>query len=561
MNNKNLIKCLLPVLLLVGCQNGNMSSSISESSIIHTLTQNMFEEFSANNITFKSDYLIYYYEKSNTDDIKTIERYDVTAKITEDAYSLRAYSYGTNQLLSSVDLAKNDQSYVVSRDLNIKNELVEVLSTTSDGKSYLWDKSVYFNFLGDFKAQDFTFVDETTFKYIGNDKTLPLYFLQSAIPVSSFDLDTLLIKVENNHIKSIHFKEVEDDTVYENCYYGRSVDITMQDLNNTTIEQVKPYEHSSDNDALITALDNMKKLKNYTITSSTINSNDKKTTITTLLSEDEVYQKDETSNEVIYSGYHKVEDKLYRVSSNGDKLIGEEVNGVTFNYPKFDFSGDIFTYKEEKDGYRHYTASRKMKEVLNYVAYEMEYSEIYYPSEDISIFVKDGYVTKIEFPVYTYVEGEAVLVTNQIEFSAFNETIIAPELWNGFVTEYHITSWDDEALVFEFENVDGSFETLSVGAVFDKYQVRDNIPFFLDEKYLCEVFGNHSSDDNTVYISFSSIGEYTLDMIDTMKNNLTTCGYTYEEMDDIYVYENIVISIYDMEGEFLCVDIEIDLSI
>lgn len=379
--------------------------------------------------------------------------------------------------------------------------------------------------------------------------------------MSYFDLDTLLIKIENNHIKSLHFKEIEDDTVYENCYYGRSVDITMQDINTTTIEQIKPYEHSAENDALITAIDNMQKLKNYTISSSTINGNDKKNTITTLLSGDEVYQKDETSTEVVYSGYHKVEDKLYQVSSTGDKLMGEEVNGVTFNYPSFDFSGDIFTYQGEKDGYRHYTTSRKMKEVLNHVAYEMEYSEIYYPEEDISFFVKDGYISKIEFPVYTYVNGEAVLVTNQIEFSAYNETVIAPELWDGFVLEYHITSWDDEALVFDFENADLSTETLSVGAVFDKYNVREKIPFFLDENYLCSIFGNHSTEDNCVYISFESIGTYTLDMMETMKNNLKTFGYTYEEMDDIYVYENIVISIYDMEGEFLCVDIEIDLSI
>lgn len=153
MNNKKIIRCLLPIFLLVGCQNINTSSSSSESSLSHTLTQSMFEEVSENNITFKSDYLIYYYEKANAEEIKTVERYDVTAKITENSYSVRAYGYGTNQLLSSVDLTKNDQSYVVSRDINIKNELVEVLSTTSDGKAYLWDNSVYFNFLGVLKLR------------------------------------------------------------------------------------------------------------------------------------------------------------------------------------------------------------------------------------------------------------------------------------------------------------------------------------------------------------------------------------------------------------------------
>ena len=137
--NKTILKTVSTLMLLtiVGCSNVTSSSSTSTSTSSNSnntestssnkdnlLLKEMLDEISDPNITYHSDYYLYYYYIGEEDEVFQTQRFDVFAKITEELYDMKAYEYGTNRIASSAHLEKDSDGHVSYSEINIRNELV-----------------------------------------------------------------------------------------------------------------------------------------------------------------------------------------------------------------------------------------------------------------------------------------------------------------------------------------------------------------------------------------------------------------------------------------------------
>lgn len=533
----------------------------------------MLENISNSNITYRSDYSIYYYYIDGSKNIETIQRYDVVAKITEKLYDMKAYLYEDAAIASYAHLERDNEGYVSYSDININNELVSERAIDEDGNPFLWEESVYYNLIKYLKTEDFEKIDNETYKYIGNLNDIPLSIIHTAVPLSYFDIESFTLKIKDNAIESLFFQEKESDEVYEDCMYGRTISIKFENIGTTEIKRIEPYNEVEDNNALGLALNDIKSKDNYTITSKGI-LEDKSEILfqETFIIKNDILQIQNTNPGVYKTGCHTYNDELYIFESSDEYLLGEKAASflkVTSFIPTFNFSKDVFEFVEEnKEGYRVYKPYSTMSAVLDYVDVLNQYSEAYYsPAGDIYFFVKDNKLSKIEFPVYIYLSGDSKLATNRLIFSDFGSTTIESSVWDSFVLEkpsINVSSWDDKKYEIEIEGTKEG--KISLGKVFEKCLGSSNgVPYFIPESGEFEVSGEYSREDKVVYISLFSEDNVNSNTINFIRKILLENDFeeTESELDEGYEEhtfskDNIEIGVMMIDG---VLDIEITLPV
>lgn len=532
---KKMFLKIMSIMSLLTLANGCNAKEIS--------LDKMLEKVSNSNITYRSDYNIYYYYINTPDKVESIQRFDVVAKITEQMYDMKAFLYGEDSIASYAHLERDAEGYVTYSDININNELMTERTIDGQGKPFLWEDSVYYNLIKYLKVNDFEKVDNETYKFVGDLEDLPLSIIHTAVPLSSFDIESFTLKIKDNAVESLFFKEQESDQVYENCMYGRTISLKFENIGATEIKKIEPYKENRENDALGEALKDIKTKDNYTITSKGILED--KTEIAfqeTYITKNDILQIQNTNPGVFKTGCHTYNGELYSFESSGEYLLGEKVNGsttVSSYLPTFDFSKDVFEFIEENDeGYRVYKPYQSMAAVLDYVDVLNQYSEAYYsPAGDIYFFVKDNKLSKIEFPVYIYLSGDSLIATNRLTFSDFGSTTIESSVWDSFVLrlpseDANATSWNSDSYKVVLEGLDDETE-LTLGEVFEKCLGSTTaMPYFIPESGKFEASASYSAEDNAVYVSLSSESDASTKTMSYIKKILLDNGFENESMID-----------------------------
>lgn len=530
--------------IVCGC-NGNNSSSSSSVQKEKTFSE-MIEEISTQNITYRSDYLIYYYPIDEAEEVVEINRYDVTAKITEDAYDMKAYLYGTNNVASYAHLEKDESGYVTYSDIDIHNNLVINRAIDGNNEEFLWEESVYYNLIQYLKVDDFKSLNNETYEYTGDLEELPLNILHTAIPTSYFTIESLKVKIENNAIESFVFQEIESDEAYENHMYGRKVELSFENIGTTQIERVSPYEEKEENIDLGLALEDIRTKTNLTIKSEGIlENNDLVPLQDTYITETDILQIQYQSDNY-KTGIHTYSDELYLFETVDKYLLGKRTNNKVKDYlPTFDFSEHVFEYLGEREGYKVYRPYSTMKAVLNYIDVISVYEDAYYPpAGDIEFFVKNNKLEKIEFPVFLYSTADYQEVTNRITYTNVGTTTINESIWEDFVLELpstNATSWNHSSYDFIFEYSANNNEEMNLGDLFTKcLGASDEIPYFIPESSNFSIDGNYSSSDKAVYVTLISLNGIDEEAKNLINDILLGENYSYDEyhdeMMDIYTY-------------------------
>ncbi len=196
---KKMFLKIMSIMSLLTLANGCNAKEIS--------LDKMLEKVSNSNITYRSDYNIYYYYINTPDKVESIQRFDVVAKITEQMYDMKAFLYGEDSIASYAHLERDAEGYVTYSDININNELMTERTIDGQGKPFLWEDSVYYNLIKYLKVNDFEKVDNETYKFVGDLEDLPLSIIHTAVPLSSFDIESFTLKIKDNAVESLFFKE------------------------------------------------------------------------------------------------------------------------------------------------------------------------------------------------------------------------------------------------------------------------------------------------------------------------------------------------------------------
>lgn len=576
MDYKNKLICSTILLtLLVGCK-PSVSSSSSTSTIVSTSIsstsvkkdrtfEEMLLDIKTDNITYKSDYVIYYYDLDD-EEVIPLKKYDITAKITDEVYDMVAYEDG--MVVSYAHLEKDKEGYVTYSDINIKNELVVNRAKDGEGNNFLWEESVYYNLINYLEASDFNKINDGLYEYINEDLSLPLSIVHTAIPVSTFDIDYLHINVEDNKIKSFFFQEKESDDVYENAMYGRSLEITFQDIDCTEIDRVKPYEDKVENDSLGNALNELRNANNYSIkTKAFYEDGQIRNLYETYVTETDIVQTQHSDNNDYIMGCHTVDNNLYIFESTKGYLLGAKAsNGITVDnfLPTFDFSEDVFELVKEEDGYKVYHPFDQMINVLNYVDVLLEHADEYYaPSGDILFYVKDDHLERIEFPVFTYTQENAIIAIQQICYSNIGTTVIDSSTWDNFVLEIPkedvANTWYDDSYSTKVQKTD---KTMTLGEIFDACIGEENyIPYFIEDNMDISFYSEYSKSDKSVYVEISfNLKDSTFR--ERVKTLFLESGYKSTLSDEIFEEFNKgdVIVNFLFDGDFCIVLIDLPIG-
>lgn len=536
MKRKNIL-ILCGLLVLCSCNNNNTSNDTSNNNQSEFNLNNALLELSSSNITYHTDYDIYYYEIGNASSQESILHYDVIVKFDTDRYQLIAYNYGTKDIASYSNLTKDDEGYVVSQEIGIGNVVVESRVVDGNNNKFKWSDSVYINSLGNFTSADFSLSDDgQSYLYNGNvtdDKIMNV--VHGAIPTSYFDTGSVELFAEEGKISKIVIKEVESDEVYENCMYGRSLSLTFSDIGTTKVDVVTKYPESEDNDDLGIAITEMSGLNNYTINIDIIINDQVQKVSKKLITEKDVVIASYDNEEISYSGFHTYEDELYTFQNIDNILYGTKYMSNSFRLlkPSYFFSKDIFKYDGvNEEGYKCYSLDPSMSEVLNYVDFASGYSETYYPSDTrITFFVKDAHLHYITFPTYSFIDGEVVVATFKITYDNFNTTVIEDNFFDNFILNIPSTdlNWSSNLLKadFSFSDDDNDHKMLLIEDIF-KASIGENynIPYFLPTQYIYEdITGNYSSKDNCVYLSLATSNVITNNEYSAIEKALEEAGF------------------------------------
>lgn len=581
--NKKVLKAFSTFMFLgflVGCSNSTSStssesknsststknsviSSSSTSTIVKREFKDMLEDISSGNITYHSDYFIYYYTNENSDEIIELQRFDVYAKIEEDVYDLVAYEYDTENIASYAHLEKDEDGYVVHNDININNALVTTRVKDGEGNEFLWEESVYFNMIQYLDANDFEKVNDEKYVYRNDLKELPLNIIHTAIPTSYFDIESFFVTVKDDKIQEFIFQEIESDEVYEDCMYGRTLTITFEDIDCTEIERVKPYEEKEENEALGKALESIRTKTNYTINSiGLLEDGTTKPLKETYITEKDIYQVQYSVEGEYQTGIHTYNDELYFFESIDKYLVGtkaDENTTIKQFIPKFYFSQHVFKYLGEEDGYKVYSPYSSMSAVLNYIDVLSEYEADYYsPAGKIKFYVLDNELSHIEFPVFLYDTADYRAVTNRVSYLNINETEISSATWDSFVLELpgnEASMWSDPSFDFMFEFDINYVEYMNLGYIFEKCLGSANeVPYFLTSNSNFSVSGNFSNSDGAVYITLTSLKGVDHEVLDVFNQKYEELGAKHTTFKDElmsvssyktdkYVVEAIIIEI------------------
>ncbi len=548
------------------------SASTSSSLAQEKSLDEMLKELNSRNITYHSDYQIYYYPVGKPAEKKITYHYDVQTKFDDNAYESLAYliSGEEKNLAVHTRYEKGENDIVVEKFVDLQNVVQTRPVVDYNDQTFKWEESVYVNQISKLLANEFAKSDVNQYVYNNKLQDVPLSIIHGAIPLSTFDLETFKIVVKDNKIDELIFVEKEDDTIYPNSMYGRIISLKVEDIGTTSIKQVASYPVNPENDALGLALEELKTASNYTVKSSVVLGNEEILMSTTKLTESDAVKSLEPDFGGTTSGVHKDGESEYAFEKVENQLVGTLIETSDFlvsNKPKFGFSKDIFTFVGEVEGKRDYEVGTNYIDVLDDIVFLEEYSQAYAQTGgNITFSVKDNHLTEITFPTIVQdTSGQAIIANLRIQYLDINTTTIDSTYWDNFVIKEpqvfgDMMAWDAPELEFNFElTSDGTqTELMTPSMIFDLCLSDPTtvIPSLVPGESTFEIGGNYSQEDQCVYLDILVYGAHTEEVCGQINIALLEAGYTYDDsMIDIgeEYYENgeVSIAIVNMEGDLI----------
>ncbi len=574
-----LLLCTSLIGLMTSCVSAGSSSkevsslepSSTPSSMVPEKTlDEMLSDLKGRNITYHSDYQIYYYPVGKPAEKKVIEHYDVQTKFEESAYESSAYLISNNekQLALYVHYEKGADGDVVEKYVDLQNEVKSRPVMDINEQTFKWEESVYVNQISKLVSNDFK-NENSHYVYSGDLNNIPMTIVHGAAPVSNFDLESFTIEVKDNQIDKLVFVEKEADDVYDGSMYGRTISVAIEDVGKTEIKPVSAKAVSAENDALGVALEELRNASSYTTKLSVVVENQELPMQTVKLTEKDAVISTDPSFGGTVAGVHTEGESLYVFEQKQDQLVGTLVGASSdFAYlkPGFSFSKDIFEFAGEKDAIRNYEVGANYIDVLDDIVFLGEYSQAYAQTEEnITFKVKDNHLEEVSFPtILQDNQGMALLASLRIQYSDINTTTIEPTYWDNFVVNETVLgemlTWDASELEFNFElTSDGATTELMTPALVFDLCLPDSsiIPALIPSGTTYSVYGNYSAEDQCVYLDIEVENAYTDEVLEQINIALLDKGYTYDDsaMVDLgiesYTLGDVTISIMGMDGTLI----------
>ncbi len=550
---------------MTSCEGGGNNSS---ASVPPKTLEEMLQEYANVNVTYHSDYQIYYYPTGKVEEKKVMSYFDIETKFSASEYESKAYLYSNDkkELQISLHYEKDEEGYAVERYVD-KNNQVQTERLSDNLGEIPWNESVYCNQLSSLAPSDFTIVGTDTYQFSGDLNGAPFVILHGAMPVGEFEIESFVVKTKENHIDEIVIQEKETDKVYENHMYGRILSIRFENLGTTEIAKIEAFPEKEENNPLGNALEEMRNASSFTTQYVVVDGNQEGLLKETKVTETDAVTTVQTETGPMLSGVHTDNGALYSFLQNGDALNGTLTEKAMEEYrPQFDFSKNIFTFVEEVNGVRSYEISSSYAEILNDIDFDSEYSEDYAGTgKNITFHVKDNHLVDVVFPTIVQGDnGQAKLVDLYVKYSNLNQTTIDPTTWDTFVIQEasDLLSWDNEDVFlfsFFYSEDPEDYEEMTIGMVFG-ITLEDSsvIPAFLPSNGSYMVDGEYSAEDGKAHIFIEMEVPSVDETLESINIILIEAGFTYdnskiEEGEEVYTLGEISIVVVNM-GDFMAVE-------
>lgn len=491
--NKNYFFPLLASALLVSCgpviegsssyipalSDEASSSTASSSSSLTSSSDDgeaerldaLLEPYRNQNITYKSAIDFYYYEKGKPETKDYLQRLDAVAKYTPEAFSFEARFKGEEDVYSSLLLAEDAKGMTAYQSINLNGKAVTTEALDASENPIAWDDSIYHNLLSHVAGKDLVKQEDGSYHIEGaNNKYLLADIGSAASNTTNLypnEIDYGAITFDDKGTMSLLIQEKESDEVYEGYIYGRSINISFEDIGTTVVKTLEDLKEVEENAPLKEALAKLRAAKNYTIiTNATLLSTGKSKFFSEARFTENDYLLMSATDDgygILYSGVHKDGEKTYSyVSNDTSRFVGVETEDiVSAHLPTFDFTHNLFTLQGTENGVSTFTIA-EYPEVLNFVSTDPNLASSFANAlnKPILFKVKDNALTSIEIPAYIPDEnGSGQEATLTLTYKDYEATDPAA-LLKGFKTEAETASYASYDDVAANGNKEG-FATIS----------------------------------------------------------------------------------------------------
>lgn len=487
---------------------------------------------------------------------------------------------------------RNYEGYANQVGLSFMNdELYNPMLDENESKVTWQDAGLYNNFKG-LSVSDFTFDEEEwRWVYTGSNDTLKNKVVASACPYD-FDPKSVSLIIDSGEIIGVYSISEVTYTLVTNYSAVQELFVAIDSGDTVEVPTIGKYSHEDIHDDLAVAIENMKSLDSYVLTSKEIISSiyTSSYTLTGYVEkitnemchfEPFTYKYDTQGNEVrtptenASYGYKKFASGYNAYYENKDGTFSpSRAYNTSFDHarPTFAFASEIFrSYViNEEEG----TTTYYVDDLMNGVASTFYYGvgndvQLYgifatrgYVSSSSSftpyVTVKDGYI--IEAGFYFYLGSMSGVI--ELYYSDFNSVESVTDKDVSFTERVAPSSWSELTInvtdVGDTDTEENALETLKT--FFSDENIEENMPFFQSVLGDCYGFGmttyrigadkkNHRT--IAFYYDVPLDVDYTINSsIEKIENLLIAEGYT-KNADGVYIKGNIAVQPYDQDLDFI----------
>jgi len=374
-------------------------------------------ECSGPNITYQGDVSFYAYPIGSPLDVIQLDGYYTTAKYAEGLFSFEAKIKGSSSIYTSYSLERDENGYASYPHIDLWGKVQREEALSTNGNPIKWDESIYRNLLPYVSTSDLSLTDQNRYRLSSDDAAELLSSIgtaatyTSSLPASRVDHGDFYLSA--NGSLCLFIQERETTEVYEGYYYGRTITLTFAGVGSTEIEKIEDLPEKTENEALKTALENVRSQTQYAISISGVTANRSIVYETDEFLEDGFLRSLTTDDglDYVYSGRASIDGADYEFASNDkNRLIGKAASEGDDGRPSFAFTHNLFSLMERSDDGSASFSVFNYPEVLDYISLDAGLSGSFYNGfgEEIVFEIKNGYLDKVLVPAYLSIDGEAV---------------------------------------------------------------------------------------------------------------------------------------------------------
>ena len=487
---------------------------------------------------------------------------------------------------------KNYEGHANQVGLSFMNDELYNPMVDENNEKVSWeDAGLYNNFKG-LSISDFTFdEDEWRWVYTGSNDELKTKMVASACPYD-FETKSISLIIDSGEIIGVYAISDITYTLVTNYSAIQELFVAIDSSESVDVPKIGKYSHEDIHDNLQTAIDNMRALDSYVLTSKeiiqsiysssyTLTGYVEKITNDICHFEPFTYKYDTQGNEIrtptenASYGYKKIGDGYNAYFENKDGTFSpSRAYNTSFDHarPTFAFASEIFrSYAiNEEEG----TTTYYVDDLMNGVASTFYYGvgndvQLYgifatrgYVSSDSSftpyVTVKNGYITEAGF--YFYLGSMSGVI--ELTYSDFNSVETVTDKDVSFTERVAPSSWNDLTInvtdVGDTDTEENALETLKT--FFADENISESLPFFQSVLGDCYGFGmttyrigadKKSHRTIAFYYDVPLDVDYTINSsIEKVENLLLSEGFE-KDADGNYIKGKIAVLPYDQDLDFI----------